>query len=170
MEKKFLSFREDEVQSVFRSWWKSLEDQRGDRAELRRAKTILDIVLCPAYHRLRNELITKGFNVYGKISEKLALIAGVLSHVRNNDEQDTIAEQMAKSKPGKAGAQVSGLRFRKLLAEQENVGLYRELIRAVKLLDNKANIISLAEAIYWWNDQTRRQWAFEYYAKAPSED
>jgi CRISPR system Cascade subunit CasB len=76
---------------------------------------------------------------------------------------------MAMPKSGSTNARVSGLRFRRLLKVQNNSDLFEPLIRVVRMLDGNVNISSLANSIYWWNDFTRKDWAFAYYDKAPDE-
>lgn len=46
---------------------------------------------------------------------------------------------------------------------------YPLLIRIVRLLDGRVNLVSLANAAFWWNERTKRDWAYDYYAAAPSE-
>jgi CRISPR system Cascade subunit CasB len=81
----------------------------------------------------------------------------------------SIAQQMATAKSPGAGARVSGLRFRRLLAVSDREVLYTLLIRVVRLLDGRVNLASLANAAFWWNERTKRDWAYDYYAAAPSE-
>jgi CRISPR system Cascade subunit CasB len=82
--------------------------------------------------------------------------------------ENTLAEQMATGKTD-GSARVSGLRFRRLLKVKEADGLFSALGRVVALLGGAVNLQSLANSVYFWNDRTRKQWAFEYYTKSPSE-
>ena len=54
------------------AWWQSLDDNRGDRAELRRCGTLAEVVFTPAYHRLRQRLCRCGV-VH---DDGLAVVAG----------------------------------------------------------------------------------------------
>ena len=102
--------------------------------------------------------------------EALASVAGLASHVKGNIGTDKrIAQLMARPRAGGGGAKVSGLRFRRLLAVTERDELYPLLIRVIRLLDGKVNLVSLANSAYWWNEITRKQWAYDYYATAPTE-
>ena len=47
--------------------------------------------------------------------------------------------------------------------------LFPLLIRAIRLLDGSVDLVSLANAAFWWNERTRKSWAYDYYATAPSE-
>lgn len=164
---KHLSFRKDSPEKqILLEWWRKLEDNRGDRAELRHCKNLIEVAFTPAYHRLRLELMQ-----YGNVdNEGLALVAGLLSHVKPpNDGTAKFAEQMAQSKNTSESAKVSGLRFRRLLKIKTKDKLFPALIRIISLLGNSANLISLAESVYYWNENTRKKWAFDYYSKSPAE-
>lgn len=151
---------------VLLEWWKGLDDSRGDRAALRRCHNPTEVAFNPSFHRLRMK-----FKQFGNVKpESLALIAGILSHVKRNNDVH-IAEQMATPKSGGTSACVSGLRFRRILKVQDNTELFEPLIRIVHMLDGNVNIPVLANSIYWWstNDFTKKEWAFAYYEKAPDE-
>ncbi len=163
-------WKEGECRDMFRKWWRDLDNAPGNRAELRRAKDVTGVILCPAFHGLRNAYLRAGYGVPpGGGAERLAMAAGVAAHVREDDPRRSFAAQMASPSPGGSGARVSGLRFRRLLSRDRDEGLYRDLIRAVHLLDRVANLASLADSAYRFNDPVKRQWAFDYYSAAPSE-
>lgn len=153
------------LETVARRWWATLEERRGDRAELRRCRTPEAVAFLPSYHRLLSELRKAGLNVS---SERLAVIAGVLSHVETDDRSNSFAENMAAQQNGKA--RVSGLRFRRLLAIDDLPELYTALVRMIHLLGATASVRDLVQTILWWNDRTKKRWAFDYYAIAPNED
>jgi len=164
---KSLSFvSNQDARGALLKWWNELDDSRGDRAALRRCHNSTEVAFNPAFHRLRMK-----FKKFGYVNqESLALIAGILSHVRNNNERVHIAAQMATPKSGSTTACVSGLRFRRILKVSDNADLFEPLIRIVHMLDGTVNIPVLANSIYWWNsDFTRKDWAFAYYEKAPQE-
>ena len=64
---------------------------------------------------------------------------------------------------------MSGLRFRRLLKIEDRDDLYGAVVRTIRLLDGSVNIASLADGVYWWNERTKNNWAFDYYDKAPKE-
>lgn len=150
-------------------WWTGLDERRGERAMLRRCHDTSEVVFNPAYHRLFRSLNQIGFNKINR--ESLALIAGVLSHVKTHSGSDSIARQIASPKVGGDKARVSGLRFRRLLKikGEDKDELFSSMIGIVKLLDGNVNIHSLANSLYWWNNITKKQWAYDYYERAPSE-
>ncbi len=160
---------DDDSGKILLEWWKKLEENRGDRAELRRADDPMEVVFSPAYHRLYQRLHLSD-------KEALATIAGLCSHVEKNrnvrkytqtnqDPYMGIAEQMAESKSqgDDKKARVSGLRFRRLLAIKDRNELYHAMIRIIRLLGGTVNIYDLANSMYWWNEITKKKWAYEYY-------
>lgn len=152
--------------ALVKEWWASLEKDKGGRAELRRAKKLEQVFFSPAFHALYRKL--RSTDWYSK--EKIALMVGVLAHVKTHTGAMSFAAQMAS--PGKSGskAKVSGLRFRRLLQNKTPNDIYGPLIRIVRLLDKQANVPDLAQSLYWWNDRTKQDWAFAYYEKAPGEE
>lgn len=164
--KKNLFFSSDpKARQVLYEWWSELEKNRGDRAALRHCHDVSEIAFTSSFHRLRKDLLGE-FNVN---QEALAVVAGVLSHVKNNDIGSDFAIQMATPSSGSSNARVSGLRFRRLLTIEERRELFASMIRTVRLLDGTANIFDLANSIYWWNEFTKKQWAYDYYTKSPNE-
>lgn len=164
-DKKYIRFLQDSPESkVLLGWWRGLENNRGDRASLRRCRSLTEVVFVPSYHRLRRELLRFG-NVD---SEGLAIVVGLAARIKENNNQYTIANQMALHVAG-GSAKVSGLRFRRLLKIQDRDKLYPAMIRIVALLNSSLNLVNLAGSAYWWNDLTRKNWAFDYYTNAPSE-
>lgn len=165
MSTKYLKFEHDSPEAqAFITWWQSLNDNRGDRAELRRCSTLAEVAFTPAYHKLR-------FSVgkFGQVNaDGLALVAGLAARVKSNSPGDTLAEQMATGKAD-GSARVSGLRFRRLLKIKDREELFTAMGRVVALLGGAVNLHSFASSLYYWNDSTRKQWAFDYYTKSPSE-
>lgn len=163
--KGFLNFEKDSPETqVLLAWWKSLEDYRGDRAELRRCSTLTEVAFIPAYHRLRLALLK-----HGRVNDdSLAVVAGLAARIKANIGGNTLAEQMASGKSDNS-ARVSGLRFRRLLKTKGHVEFFTAMGRVMALLGGTVNLQSLAKSAYYWNDKTRKQWALEYYSKSPSE-
>ena len=164
---KRLFLRGDDSADILCSWWQWLEQHRGERAVLRRASSPTEVVFSPAYHHLLGQLQQQEYTVS---RDALAAVVGLASHVKGDVGTDkSIAQLMASPRLSGGGAKVSGLRFRRLLAVTERDELYPLLIRVIRLLDSKVNLVSLANSAYWWNEITRKQWAYDYYATAPTE-
>ncbi|MGA2914346.1 MAG: type I-E CRISPR-associated protein Cse2/CasB [Methanoregula sp.] len=178
-QKTDLTFSHSGAREALLSWWKELDNVRGDRAALRQCHNPLEVAFTPAFHRLKIRL-----EAFGSISpdqmNKLAIVAGVLSHVKENKPyghernlQRAFAIQMASS-PSNGGprkkACVSSLRFRQLLKIENQDELYTTMIRLVRLIGGSVDIASLANGIYWWNELMKKEWAYAYYENAPSEE
>ena len=158
--------KESPETEALKAWWRWLDENRGERAILRRCGTLTDVVFSPAYHRLRSAVSRFGF----VDDDGLALVAGLTARVKDDIDSGSISEQMATAKSGgDAKARVSGLRFRRLLKVKEREDLFGAMTRVTALLGGSVNIQSLAHGVYFWNDKTRKEWAFDYYSKAPGE-
>jgi len=165
MSTKYLNFEKNSLEmQALAAWWQALNDNRGDRAELRRCATLAEVAFTPAYHRLRLAVGKFG----APHDDSLALVAGLSARVKNDIADSPFAEQLATGKAD-GSARVSGLRFRRLLKAKELDELFTAMGRVVALLGSSVNLQSLAKSVYFWNDRTRKQWAFEYYSKSPSE-
>jgi len=159
----------DESSGLLISWWEALDQDRGGRANLRRAASPSEVAFGPAFHKLLGRLRGKGYFVGTDPTVALAAVAGLAAHVKSHIGGASIAQQMATPKSPGAGARVSGLRLRRLLAVSDRDELYPLLLRVVRLLDGHVNLVSLANAAFWWNHRTKKNWAYDYYATAPSE-
>jgi CRISPR system Cascade subunit CasB len=152
------------ARALLLDWWHGLEESRGERAELRRATTPTEVAFSPAFHRLLHDF-RQGLLVS---AESLAVVAGVVVHAKAHDDSSVFAAQMAAPKSAGGSAAVSDLRFRRLLQIADRPALYQPLVRTIRLLGGSVNIVSLADDIYFWSDHVRRNWAYNYYEKAPS--
>ncbi len=174
-------------------WHKNLDDNRGDRARLRRAESPEDILLTEAFaHFLHDMPDSKRWRDKLYIS---ACVAGALSQVKadkqthsrihNKKDSDKVkviasfAEQLATPLEGKSKAPMSELRFQQLQKSTSPDDFYRRLIRAIRLLNGQVNIISLANDIIHWHKEFAHQsshspanrlavrWATDYFTAQP---
>jgi len=141
-------------------WWDSLQSRSGDRAELRRAKTVADVILLPAFQHACQRF--KPFFQNEKNWEyRLAAILGLLAHVRSPSHQ-----KLALAMSGKPQPVVSELRFRRLIQRDRNE-LFVSMIRIIRMLGNQANLHDLANSVYYWGDRVKQEWAFDYFPNTP---
>jgi CRISPR system Cascade subunit CasB len=159
--------------ALLRSWWENLESDRGERAALRRAGTLTEVMLSPAFHRLLNGLRRGGFQIAEKRYPKLAVIAGLAARLRI-PEGATLGIQCGSPRKSTAKPDVSELRMRRLLACDDIEDLYTLLRRVLALLDNQANLSELAALVWNWRKldekhpfDPRRRLALDYYNVAP---
>jgi CRISPR system Cascade subunit CasB len=99
----------------------------------------------------------------------LMTVAALASHVKEHQPGMTFAQQMGMPKSEGGKARVSGLRFRRLLQHRNHEELFSGVTRTIHLLGGTVNLHSLADGAYWWNDNTKKAWAFDYYETAPDE-
>jgi CRISPR system Cascade subunit CasB len=120
-----------------------------------------------------------------------AAIAGLLAHVKENRQIESkdyqskndnkakkiasFADQLARPILKKKKPPMSELRFQQLQKSRSTDDFYRNVRRAIQLLDGKVNILSLANDIIHWhqefNNQIDRQpgkrlavrWATDYF-------
>lgn len=144
-----------EADIVFK-WWEGLGS--GDRAGLRRCSDLNQIMLQRGYIHLRLRLKATSW----RHEEGIALIAAVLSHVRAQSDVSFAGRLAVRG--------VSEQRLLRLLARDTRQDAFRSLVRLTRMVDGIANIQSLATGLYWWNDITRRQWAYTYFGAAENEE
>ncbi len=151
-------------------WWQTLTEQggkangpnlRGDRADLRRARSAADVYANPSFHALLRRIggVDMRDNDHARA---VAVLAAVLAHVERHQDGG-FAKQAAA---GQDGPVLSELRFRRLLQKQTPAELQPDLTRAVHLMKNSADVRDLAASILRWGDDRRRRWAFDYFQTA----
>lgn len=156
--------------SALKKWHRWLEDHRGDRARLRRAERAEDILLTDAFLTFLKRMPESWQkNVPLFVS---AVVAGLLSHVKEDRQVSSriygtaskkgsinpasFAEQMATPVRGEKSP-VSELRFQQLQKSKTTDDFYRRMIKAIRLLNGKVNIASLANDIIHWHREFEHQ-------------
>jgi CRISPR system Cascade subunit CasB len=144
------------AKDIVNGWFNDLQQRdhskpfngRVWRAELRRAKSIYQVITTPGYRALLNKL-EKVLNVKQSDILALAIFASVAAHARRINNQRSFAAQLGADLKGKPC--LSSLRFNRLLQARQPEELCAQLIRAVKLRgDEGVNITSLADGILLW--------------------
>lgn len=184
-EYRFLTLTES---NTLQRWHRRLDDNRRDRARLRRAERPEDILLTDAFFHFLQKM-PEGWQEKNPILTSAA-VAGLLSHVKKDrqtlsrgyqpkdkNKQRNIAsfaEQLATPAKSKKPP-MSELRFQQLQKSRTTDDFYRRILRAIRLLDGKVNIPSLANDIIHWhlefNHQIDREpakrlavrWATDYF-------
>lgn len=175
-QKQYRFLKEQEHRDILLSWWHELDKNRGDRARLRRADKPDDVLLTePFFHFLQQmpEDWAKSERLFSS-----AMIAAALSHVKEQQDSETFATQLALPKQGGEKARVSELRFQQLQKSRDPEEFFRRLLRAIRLAECRINILSLAESILHWMNEYRCginrepqkrlavRWGTEYYEQA----
>jgi CRISPR type I-E-associated protein CasB/Cse2 len=149
-------------------WWQELSSRPGDRAALRRAGSVTDALMVPSTHRLADRVRAAGL----RSPRRAALLAALLSQARSCDlDGEPLPARLGQRHDDRA--MFSESRFRRLLRSSDEDDLLLQLRRAIRMLDGRIHLPSLAEAIRFWSFDPGRgastitDWACDYYAKAP---
>lgn len=140
-------------------WWQGLENDKGGRAELRRAHNLTAVALTAAYQRFYRQALNSGWpeDAASWQNERLAAIVGLLAHVKSNDDRK-LAEIMSEGER----PVFSALRFRRLLEAPTPDEVFLSLRRALPIIGHKANVHQIANDVLYWGDETKKKWAYAY--------
>ena len=154
-------------------WWNSLQPneqikQRGDRAslaKLRRASSVLEAAAEPATADLFKKL---GF-IRPCDLPRAALIAAVLSRIRDDNKKDPLARAIGTPRGGADTTErVTPLRLKRLIAAREPDDLLINFRRTIAILGHTANVKDVAKQLLLWTDddladRARTMFTFEYH-------
>jgi len=149
--------------ALFR-WWKSLDDNRGDRAELRHCDDLLQVIQTPAFQRIRRQLLEIGLKLEDSEGDHLAAVIGLVAHVTSAADpalQKALPPLAQAFSEGDKPA-VSPLRFRQLLDTRTDDELFTRLRRVLPLVKDRVNVFHLANAVFYWGDAVRKRWIYDY--------
>lgn len=135
-------------QQYLLGWYTWLQNERGFRAELRRAEDPAAIMLCAGFRQLAKPLRFW----LGEVEWRwlgLALVAGTLAHAKAHDGRASFAAQLGQKGQGDK-PRLSPMRFARLQQAHEVGEFYRLLLRALCQIDSQANLFSLADSIFLW--------------------
>lgn len=146
-------------------WMERLENEKGDRAALRRAQADSEVYSVEMAHRLVATLKWRNNDV-----GTVLFLAALLAHVREPRAGlliDGLLEGATDGKPG--SAKLKPLRFAQLLRADELPDRLRMFRRALQLVEGKADAIDLAYLFLTWSENaTKRDFARRYFApRAP---
>lgn len=158
--KKYPNFsRDSEAGQLLMEWWRQLQNRPGDRAELRRCRSISSVAMIPAFHQLYSKLRSE----HSILPDALALTASLLSHVKADRPVKTLGSYLAMPKSKGGSAPLSNHRFRRLLRIHDKEKLLESMIRVIRMMDSAMPLCKLADTIYWWSDRKRKDLAFDYF-------
>ena len=171
MSEYHILYRKNEQDRLLK-WWRTLDGNRGERAQLRRAQSADDVLLTVAFAQfLKMVNRPEAHQLFDN-----AMLAGLLSRVKQDDKNHAFAEALAKPKAGGSKAAMSELRFRQLQKSQDVDEFFRRMTRAIALLGGTVNVLSLADGILHWLKEHRQsvdqnpqkrlavRWASDYYS------
>jgi CRISPR type I-E-associated protein CasB/Cse2 len=162
--------------AILRSWHKEVLGQRrrGDCAQLKRAGTIEEVAMVPAYHDLLRRLgIARPTDHVAdqRTMSQLAAVAALAARVKEQPGAGTppspLGATLAQRREGGSAPRVSPARFRRLLESEQLDERFAVLRRLLPLVDREVDLVELAAAICDWSPRRRRRLAYDYYANAP---
>lgn len=159
-----------------KSWWVWLDDNRGDRAVLRRASNPDDILLSPAFANFLKRMPPNWLNGERMQYTDAAMVAAVVARIKAHNEKQSFAKSLAAPSGDKAKSPLSELRFMQLQKSHSEQEFFTLICRAIQMIGGQVNIISIAEDILQWLLESRQgharkpqqrlavRWANDYYA------
>ncbi len=169
----YYQLRDEDERKALTAWWHWLDDNRGERAVLRRAASADDILLTPAFTRFL-EFMPAQWKTPRRLLDS-AMVAGLLSRVKTDNRDYSFAEALARHKHGGSKAAMSELRFQQLQKSRDPEEFFLRVSRAIALLGGSVHILSLADGILHWLLEYRHvidreprkrlavRWATDYY-------
>ncbi|WP_085315370.1 type I-E CRISPR-associated protein Cse2/CasB [Derxia lacustris] len=163
--------RGDGPGKVLFDWWTRLASPevsgglRADRAALRRAGSLTAVALAPGFQRVLHSMEAAredGEAWFAADRDRLAAAVGLLAHVGTSVDDLTLPKAASRRADGADRNPVSDLRFARLLEAPDLDALFVGLRRALPLLGDTVDVMSLANDIYNWNEQTQKRWAYQY--------
>ncbi len=158
--------------TVVEHWWKPLHSDHGDRgarARLKRCKSVFDAFLEPETHKLIAKVHGKGY----ASETNLAVLALTLARVKPAEQSarfPNFATVLGRTQGGNIPERddrprLSPMRFSALLkAGADKDRFAQALRRALAILgDTPFDVRRFVLDILFFNDQSRRDWTFEYY-------
>lgn len=155
-----------EVLAAFMAWWHKLQadtgPQRAARARLKRAATLTQVVLEPAYQNAYQQLFRASGDAYWTEQQRDGLAAAVAlaAHLKSSGSPG----ELSVAKAASAGDinPVSALRFRRLLDTPDMDSLFISLRRLLPLMGDSLDPGQLAQDLFGWGDEVRKTWAYAY--------
>ncbi|MBO2592668.1 type I-E CRISPR-associated protein Cse2/CasB [Shewanella algae] len=157
--------------TALRRWHTSLDEQRGMRAQLRRVDKPEEVLMTEAFAHFL-QWVPASWRTEQQLMAS-ALVAAILPWVKTDDVGRSFASQL---KGHEERPLMSEMRFKQLLKSRTPEEFYRRLLRAVRLLDGKVNLLSLtADILQWYREfyqgpernpvnRLAVKWARDYYA------
>jgi len=163
-------------QAALLRWHKWLDDNRGDRARLRRAECAEDVLLTDAFFHFLKQMPEHWSEKKPMLSS--AALAGLVSHIKLDNPSATFATLLARPAKGDKPA-MSESRFQQLQKSATTSDFYRRVLRAINLLGGSANVVSLGNDIIQWHQEFEHhldrepakrlavRWATDYFTALP---
>ena len=131
------------------------DHSRRIAAELKRVRRPEDAAFQEGFHQLMRLIPTQNRDQIHAL-EVLALLAPRVAHTAGLH----LPRALAGIDDGKV---MSPLRFRRIVETIARRELFLPLMRALRLVDGKADFMHLTRSLLFWDEDRRRDWARDYY-------
>ena len=153
-------------------WWRGLsglpDGKKADLAmlaNLRRCRKPVEALQCSATFALLARLPKPDWVDSNRYREdRVAALAVILAHVREDNAVRVARAIGRKTLSENDSALLSEARFRRLMQTDGPEELLTNMVRLVRHMGGKVNVVDLAHSVLFWGDKLRRDWAFAYYA------
>ena len=146
---------------VVMGWWLDLQEDRAARAQLRRCSTLMGALDIQQTHRLLKNI------KYKDLHNPAITLAVILAYEdKSKNFGSSFAKVLGKGDDSKL---LSNLRFGSLLQslvkrEEDWGAVIRNLRRAIKIAKGESfNVRKLVGDILFFNEQTQRDWTYDYW-------
>ena len=147
-------------------WWRlslGRDDggTRAARARLRRCNSPAEVLAISETHDLNRHLQTADLTA---TSDQLALLTTIFAAL-NGTDGEKLATQFGKKEGKDSPPKLSELRFQSLIRVRSRKELMVPLRRCLAILGPNpvCNGYALAEDLYFWSDEVRNRWCFQYF-------
>ncbi|PCK01711.1 MAG: type I-E CRISPR-associated protein Cse2/CasB [Alteromonadaceae bacterium] len=166
----------DNEKTQLKAWWRWLDENRGDRAVLRRASSPDDILLSPSFSKFFNQMPASWLGGERIQYADAAMVAAVVARIKNHSDKHSFAKTLAVLSGDKTKSPLSELRFTQLQKSPTEQEVFTRICRAIQMLGGKTNVVSITEDILQWLLEFRQgharkpqqrlavRWANDYYA------
>ena len=146
-------------------WWNDLQEDVGDRAELRRCNTLEEIRMTRTFNILKKKVDQTEDGLH---AISLSIVAGLMSFITKNSDTP-LPEAMGKPPKGEKLPPVRSNSLQILLRTEDRIDLYEQLRRIILKLDRQVNLKDLINLIRFWGLKNRERLAMDYWRHAPEE-
>jgi CRISPR system Cascade subunit CasB len=157
----------DKRPMLIQDWWSDLQSDPGACAKLRRCHKPIEALALPATIDLMLRMGWKPpeSDQYDWYGERIAAIAMVLAHVREDIEQP-VARLLGDTRGGEKRL-LSQSRWERLSNVEGSEDIATEFTRLVQMLGGTANVVDLALTMLTWdsekNHRAKQRWIYMYY-------
>lgn len=164
--------------AVVRRWWERALGGKSEfdngaakkaRAQLRRASSPSEVLAVEAVHELRVWLAEARLGRdLQKDPLRLALIAVTVAAIKENSPM-TLPRRFGERTGSEKDSRyvLSPLRFQRILHAGDDWELAIRLRRALPLVRHTANVDALGADLFFWGDNIRNRWCFDYFGTPP---